>query len=149
MWTWYRSVRRRHKTAFTLIELMITVAVIGSLSALAVVKYETFVCRAQQSEATSTLHNIASAESDVFAEFDKYDPLPACTFGGYGETICNGSHIVIQFQGRSRYTYDVTTTASPESYLATATGTSGAVLGDVLTIDPTGNLDRSQQICGH
>ena len=146
MWSWYRRQRRRHKKAFTLIELMIAIAIIGSIASLAVVKYENFVCHAQEQEARVALQNIYQVETQIFSEFDAYDPLPVCTFGYIG-FVCVGPHIIIEFPGRSRYSYNVDN-ATATTFLAHATGTSGHVVGDAITIDQNGKLDLSASVCG-
>ncbi len=140
----YRELRRRHKRAFTLIELMVAVAIIGAIASLAVVNYEKFVCKAQETEAKTTLHNIFAIESDVFANYSQYDALGPCTFG-YGPPVCTAVHIAIEFVGRSRFTYSVDT--GTDTFLAHAVGTTGHVLGAHLTIDQDGKLDTSGTVC--
>jgi type IV pilus assembly protein PilA len=65
------------KKAFTLIELMIVVAIIGILAAIAVPNFIKFQCRAKQSEAKSNLKALYTAEESFKAEFDTYQNVPA------------------------------------------------------------------------
>lgn len=60
------------KRAFTLIELMIVVAIIGILASIAVPNFVKFQCRAKQSEAKVGLKNIAVAEELHRSTFDEY-----------------------------------------------------------------------------
>lgn len=67
---------------FTLVELMITVAIIGTLSAIAIPNYQKYQSRARQSEAKSNLSSITTAESSYSAESSTYTVcLAAIGFG--------------------------------------------------------------------
>lgn len=57
---------------FSLIELMVVVAIIGILAAIAVPQYEKFTAKAKQSEAKSNLSAMYSAESAFYAEWQTY-----------------------------------------------------------------------------
>jgi len=56
------------KKGFTLIELMIVVAIIGILAAIAIPNFLKFQAKARQSEAKTNLASIATAEIAYFAE---------------------------------------------------------------------------------
>jgi len=60
------SILRRKYIAFTLIELMITVAIIAILSAIAIPVYENYIRRSYLSEATSSISSIKSAEESFY-----------------------------------------------------------------------------------
>lgn len=64
----------RPQTGFTLIELMIVVAIIGILASLAVSAYQTYTVRAQVAEA---LHMGAGAKSPVIDAFNMNGEPPA------------------------------------------------------------------------
>jgi type IV pilus assembly protein PilA len=57
---------------FTLIELMIVVAIIGVLAAIAIPNFIKFQARSKQSEAKANLKAIFTAQKAFFAEHDKY-----------------------------------------------------------------------------
>jgi len=62
---------RNHK-GFTLVELMIVVAIIGILAAIAIPNFLNFRLKAKTSEAKSNLGAIRSTEVAYFAEWDFY-----------------------------------------------------------------------------
>ncbi len=61
--------------AFSLIELMVVIAIIGLLSALAIPKFRIFQAKARQSEAKSNLSYIYALEESYFGDQDKYAAL--------------------------------------------------------------------------
>lgn len=82
---------------FTLIELMITVVVLGILAAIAYPSYTSYVAQARRSDATINLTRLAAVQEKFFTECGSYspnfngtisDPIPAnrCTGLGAGPT---------------------------------------------------------------
>jgi type IV pilus assembly protein PilA len=120
----------KNKKGFTLIELMIVVAIIGILAAIAIPNFMNYQCKAKQSEAKSSLGNIRTAQEAYFAEYDTY----SSDLGKIG----------FEPKGTTRYTYESTNGAS---FTATATAKADTGLDDdvwtitdqgVLTNDPNG-----------
>jgi prepilin-type N-terminal cleavage/methylation domain-containing protein len=64
----------RRRRAFTLIELMIAVAIVGALAALAIPSYLRFQLRSKAAEARANLAAIATSENAYFGEFNRYVP---------------------------------------------------------------------------
>jgi type IV pilus assembly protein PilA len=65
-------LRRLLKKGFTLVELMIVVAIIGILAAIAIPNFIKFQARGKQSEAKTNLKGLFQAEKSFFAERDTY-----------------------------------------------------------------------------
>lgn len=66
-----RTTRKSAK-GFTLIELMIVVAIIGILAAIAIPNFLKFQAKARQSEAKSNLAAVFTAETAYFSEYSAY-----------------------------------------------------------------------------
>ena len=65
----------RSKKGFTLIELMIVVAIIGILAAIAIPNFLKFQAKSKQSEAKTNLKGIFTAETSYFGENNTYDTM--------------------------------------------------------------------------
>jgi type IV pilus assembly protein PilA len=91
-----QTLKKLHsrKGGFTLIELMIVVAIIGILAAIAIPNFLRFQLKAKSSEGKTNLAAIRTAEQSFYSEFGVYvsaDATPASTgqnvktdFGGGG-----------------------------------------------------------------
>ena len=63
------------KKGFTLVELMIVVAIIGNLAAIAIPNFIRFQARSKQSEAKTNLKAIFTGQKSRFGERDAYSPF--------------------------------------------------------------------------
>ncbi len=70
MKTFLKSLRRQD--GFTLVELMVVVAIIGLLSAVAIPNFKKYQAKAKTSEAKLQLAAIYTAEQSFFSDFDTY-----------------------------------------------------------------------------
>ena len=62
----------KNNKGFTLIELMIVVAIIGILAAIAIPNFVNYQCKAKQSEAKQLLKTYATGLEAYMAEYDTY-----------------------------------------------------------------------------
>ena len=108
---------KKLQKGFTLIELMIVVAIIGILAAIAIPNFIKFQARSKQSEVKSNLKGLFTAERSYFQEHDTY-------------TTCIRKMGFNPERG-NRYHYAVNTTATNEACGTTEdrTTAAGAILG--------------------
>ena len=76
---------RNTQQGFTLIELMIVVAIIGILAAVAIPNYQNYTAKAQASEAMSLIDGL---KAPLTAEAGETNMVTACAVGG--QAISNG-----------------------------------------------------------
>jgi type IV pilus assembly protein PilA len=93
---------------FTLIELMIVVAIIGILAAIAIPNFIKFQARSKQSEAKANLKAMYTAEKAYFQEKDTYSAL----VGTIGFAPERGNRYSYVLAGASA-TYDSRTSTTP------------------------------------
>ena len=74
----------RNKKGFTLIELMIVVAIIGILAAIAIPNFLKFQAKSKQSEAKTNLKAILTAETSYFGEYNTYEDFNTVNWAPVG-----------------------------------------------------------------
>ena len=77
----------RSKKGFTLIELMIVVAIIGILAAIAIPNFLRFQAKSRQSEAKTNLGGIFTAQTSYFAEHNTFADLGAVSWAPVGTSV--------------------------------------------------------------
>lgn len=101
----------RHSRGFTLVELMVVVAIIAILSAIAIPQYTNYVTRGKLSEASSTLMNMRIRLEQFYLDNRTYANAGAC-----GIAIPAAPQV-------QHFTYACATTNGGQGYSLTATGT--------------------------
>ena len=113
---------------FTLIEVMVTVVIIGILGAVAYPSYLDYVRRGNRSAAQSFMMTIANRQEQYLL-----------TNRSYTATISDLGGLSQPTETTGRYTFAVTTTgAPPTAYLITATATGSQVSDGNLTLSSDG-----------
>lgn len=117
---------RKLQKGFTLIELMIVVAIIGILAAIAIPNFVRFQAKSKQSEAKANLKAIFVAKKSHFAENDTF-VCGVCNFkpeSGNRYTYATGGSTIPSQKPASTYTGASVTTAAETvtSFTANAQG---------------------------
>ncbi len=76
--------KMRNKKGFTLIELMIVVAIIGILAAIAIPNFLKFQAKSKQSEAKTNLKAVYTAETSYFGENNSYSDFDSVNWEPVG-----------------------------------------------------------------
>ena len=118
------------RKGFTLIELMIVVAIIGILAAIAIPNFLRFQLKAKSSEGKTNLAAIRTAEQSYYSEFGFYvsaNPSPAANAQNLKSTFTNADGPGDGFdqlgwapEGQVFFNYGVATDALGSAYTASA-----------------------------
>jgi type IV pilus assembly protein PilA len=132
--------KMRDRKGFTLIELMIVVAIIGILAAIAIPNFLKFQAKSKQSEAKTNLKAVYTAQTSYFGEFNTYNTFDKVNW----EPV-----------GTARYKYGLGTASSiptpPAAGSTTSLGNTGysgtfattlGVTQNAFTSGAIGNIDN-------
>jgi len=134
---------RRDVRGFTLLELMIVVAIVGLLATIAIPNFFGMQKRARTTEAKSNLGAIWMLQEAYRVGTDSYvlpgSQLPPGVYDG----TAGWAELGFYPQGTTRYAYEVVS-ANNTAFLARATGDiDGDAQDDVWTIDEVGALSHT------
>ncbi|MEX2470081.1 MAG: type IV pilin protein [Pseudohongiellaceae bacterium] len=111
-----KNSRRQH--GFTLIEILIVVAILGVLVGIALPAYNQSVLRSNRAEAKSELMQVASEQERYFSSFNTYIddalPLNTPTVADRDRTTQNGHYVIGVAAGPSGIGTSFIATATPQ-----------------------------------
>ncbi len=145
--SWFEKARAQ--AGFSLIELMVVVAIIGILAAIGVPQYTVFQAKAKQSEAKENLGFLYTLEQAYFGENSSFIGLTAKIIAGscgsdtnlgFKPAGCVGSATTVN----NLYSYETSNIAA-STFTGTATAAAGKINpnsknADIWTIDQAGTL---------
>lgn len=131
MTTFYKKLSQ----GFTLIELMITVAIIAIIATVAIPNYQQYVIKSHRSAAESQMMDIANRQEQFLFANRAYADSTTLSASGY----------VLPSEVSSLYSYSITVNnaATPPTYLITFSPIGTQAVDGVITLDSTGTKSPS------
>lgn len=123
---------RLQAKGFTLIEVMIVVAIIGILASVAYPSYTDYVRRGQTQEAFTQLSTLRARMEQYYLDHRNYGTSTGCASDGSASSW-NG------FAATEYFTYECTTASPFQTFTLVAKGAKGAATGNWYAIDQEGN----------
>jgi len=98
------KVKRNNEKGFTLIELMIVIAIIGILAAIAIPQFSAYRTRSYNSAAEADLRNAATAQEAYYVDCQHYCPTTTGLTGNtYGLFLSDNVTLTVVSAGTTSY----------------------------------------------
>ncbi|HLX79844.1 MAG TPA: type IV pilin protein [Burkholderiales bacterium] len=130
-------MRRPRERGFTLIEVMITVVIVGILAAIALPSYNQYLTKSRRSEAQQLMTQISSQQAQYLFDARSY----TATLGPSGLNMARSNWTCTTNCVGQYYTVSISTltnTATPPYYQITATPSGSQIPDGNLTLDSVG-----------
>jgi type IV pilus assembly protein PilE len=122
----------QRRRGFTLIEVMIVVAIIAILASVALPSYFDYVRRGQLPEAQGAMSDFRVKMEQYYQDNRNYGTAQCADNGPPTWSAGNGT---LNFSGAQFFTYTCALTAGGQGYTVTATGSGARAIGHVYTVD--------------
>lgn len=132
-------IDRRTTAGFTLIEVMIVVAIIGILAAIAYPSYDEYVKRGNRTEGQALLSEVAARQERFFAQNNRY----VTTAADIGKLQLRGTSGTTVTSDTGKYTLSIGTANGDGGYTLTATQQFSDTACGNLTLTALGTKGRS------
>jgi type IV pilus assembly protein PilA len=111
----FRKMNRKDEKGFTLIELMIVIAIIGILAAIAIPQFSAYRNRAYNAASLSDLKNAITAQEAYFVDWQAYSPAAVILFSDAANANVLTDKYGVKLTTNSGRTGGVTLTVTKES----------------------------------
>lgn len=128
-----------HQRGFTLIELMITVAVVAILAAIALPSYQNFIIRGNRSAAEQFMLDVATREQQLLLDSRKY--VAVSSTANFASAPPTGISLAVPTTTTGKYDFkviNVDNSASPPTFQVYATAIGSQSSDGDLTLDQSG-----------